>query len=75
MLAEERRLRIVQMLNQRDSGIVSVAELAQFFGVSTMTIRRDLDWLEKSALLKRVHGGAVASRSLIDEKPFRERPE
>jgi len=73
MLAEERRLRIVHMLNQRDTGIVSVAELAQVFSVSSMTIRRDLDWLEDSELLKRVHGGAVANRSQDDEKPFRER--
>ena len=73
MLAEERRLRIVQTLKQRDTGIVSVAELAQTFSVSSMTIRRDLDWLENNALLKRVHGGAVANRPLIDEAPFRER--
>ena len=73
MLAEERRLRIVQLLNQRDTGIVSVAELAQLFRVSSMTIRRDLDWLANSAMLKRVHGGAVANHPPVDEKPFRDR--
>ena len=73
MLAEERRLRIVELLNERESGIVSVAELSGLLGVSSMTIRRDLDWLEEMSLLRRVHGGAVAYQGMADEKPFVER--
>ena len=62
MLAQERLLRITEMLNERQAGMVSVSELSEHFGVSMMTIRRDLDRLERMAVLKRVHGGAVAQR-------------
>jgi DeoR family fructose operon transcriptional repressor len=73
MLAEERRYRIVEILNERESGLVSVTELSDLLKVSTMTIRRDLDWLEERDLLRRVHGGAVVREILDDERPFRER--
>jgi DeoR family fructose operon transcriptional repressor len=75
MLAEERRLRIVEILNERENGVVTVAELAELLGVSGMTIRRDLDTLEEMALLRRIHGGAVSYQREIDEKPFQERGE
>jgi DeoR/GlpR family transcriptional regulator of sugar metabolism len=48
-------LRLVQ-----GSGKVSVSELSQRLGVSEMTVRRDLDALERQGLVRRVHGGAVA---------------
>ncbi|GGP32492.1 DeoR/GlpR family DNA-binding transcription regulator [Streptomyces melanogenes] len=48
-------LRLVQ-----GAGQVSVSELSQRLGVSEMTVRRDLDALERQGLLRRVHGGAVA---------------
>ena len=77
MLAEERRRHIVELLHSRDDGAVSVAELSEKFGVAGMTIRRDLDCLERRSLLKRVHGGAVAHdglyEQLTDEPPFSER--
>jgi DeoR/GlpR family transcriptional regulator of sugar metabolism len=60
MLAQERLLRITELLNERETGMVSVSELSKRFGVSTMTIRRDLDRLENMAVLRRIHGGAVA---------------
>ncbi|MGZ8641899.1 MAG: DeoR/GlpR family DNA-binding transcription regulator, partial [Actinomycetota bacterium] len=40
---------------------VSVAELAEQFGVTDVSIRRDLTILEEEGLLRRVHGGAVAA--------------
>ncbi len=39
---------------------VSVAELAEQFGVTDVSIRRDLTILEEEGLLRRVHGGALA---------------
>jgi len=60
MLAQERLLRITEMLNQRETGMIAVSELSERFGVSTMTVRRDLDRLEGMAVLRRIHGGAVA---------------
>jgi DeoR family transcriptional regulator of aga operon len=44
-----------------DRGSVSVSELAQLLGVSTASVRRDLQLLEQQRLLSRTHGGAVAS--------------
>jgi DeoR/GlpR family transcriptional regulator of sugar metabolism len=49
---------------------VSVAELARQFGVSDMTIRRDLEALEQQGALSRVHGGAVRAQSRSYEPPF-----
>ena len=43
------------------SGRVMVNDLAQKLGVSTVTIRKDLDSLESRQLLRRVRGGAVAA--------------
>ncbi|QIQ22456.1 DeoR/GlpR family DNA-binding transcription regulator [Zophobihabitans entericus] len=41
-------------------GQISVAELAELTGVSVVTIRQDLNFLEQNGHLKRVHGSAVA---------------
>jgi DeoR/GlpR family transcriptional regulator of sugar metabolism len=40
---------------------VSVADLAEQFGVTDVSIRRDLTILEEEGFLRRVHGGAVAA--------------
>lgn len=53
----------------RTSGRVAVADLAGRFGVSTVTVRKDLESLERRALLRRVRGGAV-SVGAADEGSF-----
>jgi len=40
-------------------GRLSVAAVAEQFGVTTETVRRDLAVLERARMLRRVHGGAV----------------
>ena len=57
MYAEERQRLIVE--RARESGRVEVAALADELGVTTETVRRDLTTLERHALLRRVHGGAI----------------
>ncbi|HOU14995.1 MAG TPA: DeoR/GlpR family DNA-binding transcription regulator [Anaerolineae bacterium] len=57
MFKDERQNLIVQKLQAH--GSVDVSELARTFNVDTVTIRRDLAWLEKVGQLHRVHGGAV----------------
>lgn len=52
-----------------DTGRVVVNELAREFGVSTVTIRKDLEGLERRAMLRRVRGGAVSVGS-SDEGAF-----
>ncbi len=71
MPAEARRLRIIDQLD-KTGGVVSVSDLAEKLQVSEMTIRRDLDWLERRSILTRVHGGAMAFQS-DPEKPFDDR--
>lgn len=68
---EIRRSHIVQAIGT--DGSVSVASLADELAVSEMTIRRDLDELEKEGLVRRVYGGAVSARSRSYEPPFRMR--
>jgi DeoR/GlpR family transcriptional regulator of sugar metabolism len=48
--------------------MVRVSELSQRFGVSQVSIRRDLEKLVEYGLLKRVHGGAVAVRQEAGEE-------
>lgn len=66
MYATERQGRIADGIATQ--GRVSVVELATSLGVTTETIRRDLDALEQAGLLRRVHGGAIAPRraSLVE---------
>ena len=60
--ARQRRELIAGLIE--DEGRVSVAELAHRFGVTDVSIRRDLMILEDAGELRRVHGGAVpTSRS------------
>ena len=57
MLAEERRRTILNLLKK--NGSARTAELAQRFGVSDQTIRRDFWELEDQGLVDKGHGGAV----------------
>lgn len=56
--ADERRAAIMEMLEHNAS--VQVAEIAQTFGVSSVTARADLDALAEAGKLRRTHGGAVS---------------
>lgn len=70
MIAAERQAEILRRVQAERS--VQVTALAEEFGVSEVTIRRDVGVLADSGLVTRVHGGAV----LPDEvpRPTRERP-
>lgn len=72
MYAMERQELIERML--LDEGRVSVLELARRFEVTTETVRRDLDQLERGGALRRVHGGAVSrDRDSVAEPSLGER--
>ncbi|MCX7706471.1 MAG: DeoR/GlpR family DNA-binding transcription regulator [Anaerolineae bacterium] len=57
-IAEERRSSIAEQVAR--NRVVRIGDLSKHFGVSEVSIRRDLERLEQLGLLKRVHGGAVA---------------
>jgi len=61
---------IQQLLEQR--GFVRVRDLADGFGVSTVTVRNDLQVLEERHLAFRVHGGAMPFNGARGERPFEE---
>lgn len=49
------------LLALESAGRVQVNELASRFGVSAVTVRKDLDALERRSLLRRIRGGAVSA--------------
>ncbi|HLW93514.1 MAG TPA: DeoR/GlpR family DNA-binding transcription regulator [Roseiarcus sp.] len=55
--AGARHVRILELVDR--NGFVSVADIAESFSVSDMTIRRDLGSLESKGMIVRTHGGAV----------------
>jgi|ERR1039458_3469602 DeoR/GlpR family transcriptional regulator of sugar metabolism len=67
MLAEERRLRIREILSQQRT--VTAAELTQSLRVTSATVRRDLAALENEGVLVRSHGGAVSHTSSTNFQP------
>lgn len=67
MLTATRQAQIVRVLRQ--SGEVSVDGLAEQFGVSLSTIRRDLNALSADGLLRRVRGGGSVEPDAV---PFGE---
>lgn len=56
MLADVRRFEILAAINQER--VVRVADLAEKFGVSLMTVRRDIEVLEEAGKVEKIHGGA-----------------
>jgi len=58
MLIDERRNHMLALV-QRD-GRVLVSELSDALGISRITIRKDLDYLESKGLVQRTHGGALS---------------
>jgi DeoR/GlpR family transcriptional regulator of sugar metabolism len=67
MLSAERRRLILKQIETE--GSAQINQLAERFGVSTMTIRRDLDVLEAERKIVRTRGGAM-----LREDPRREFP-
>jgi DeoR family transcriptional regulator of aga operon len=57
MLIEERRQHILALVQSQ--GRVLVNELSESLGISQITIRKDLDYLQAKGLVQRTHGGAL----------------
>ncbi|MEX2420785.1 MAG: DeoR/GlpR family DNA-binding transcription regulator [Actinomycetota bacterium] len=69
-LPAERHRRIQDLL--REHRVVRVSVLADTLGVSEVTVRRDLEALERRGMLERTHGGAVATQWMRWEPAYRE---
>ncbi|MDD3366123.1 MAG: DeoR/GlpR family DNA-binding transcription regulator [Sphaerochaetaceae bacterium] len=62
MIPADRQHQILTLIAQDE--VVQVQELSERFGVSVLTIRRDLDYLADQGLVERTHGGATLRRTL-----------
>jgi len=69
--AEERREEILSIIHTH--GKVRVTELSEKFGISDVSIRKDLEILELQGQLSRVHGGAVGINKLYVNMDLTER--
>lgn len=67
MLATQRHAQILAELER--AGSVRVSDLVRLLGVSDMTVRRDLDMLQRHGLVKKVHGGATLRDDLTTDEP------
>ena len=68
MFANERRVKIAEMLERRSS--VTVAELTDAFQVSLETIRRDLEYLERQGPEEGARGSYNGSEDAELQQPF-----
>ena len=68
---ESRREEIIELI--RDNGKVKVTDLSKKYGISEVSIRKDLEVLEEQGHLSRVHGGAVALNKLYVNMDLNER--
>jgi DeoR family transcriptional regulator of aga operon len=69
LLIEERRRRILHLLEDQER--VTVGKLAKEFGISAVTIRGDLDALDRQGALVRSHGGAVKRLDPLRDYPLK----
>ena len=67
----ERHNRILALLQQ--FGSISVAQLAERFKVSEVTIRKDLSYLEQQKKLYRTHGSAILISPYISDRHVNEK--
>lgn len=68
MSKEQRQHHLIELIEQSDGQqLLGTRALAEQFGVSEMTIRRDLQELSVEGLLRRQHGGASALRQSKDK--------
>jgi DeoR/GlpR family transcriptional regulator of sugar metabolism len=68
MLAHQRREKILELL--KEDGSAKVIDLAKIFKVTEVTIRQDLEKLEKDGLAFRDHGGAFLKNVEDQVKSF-----
>jgi DeoR family fructose operon transcriptional repressor len=71
MLIDVRHSLIIEAL--QTSGSIKVSELSKTFQVTEKTIREDLEKLEVTGFLKRVHGGAILIEDMNANLPYSKR--
>lgn len=69
MLPIDRRNIIIEYLQEH--GSARVQDLALKLGVTPMTIRRDLQYLEDNQVVSKIYGGAILKSGLTGEVPYK----
>ena len=72
MLQLERQKLILEYLKQNRKATTN--ELSEMLGVSTTTIRTDLNQMDKEKLLTKTHGGALYHDTCADNKELTGKP-
>jgi DeoR family glycerol-3-phosphate regulon repressor len=67
MLADARRTAIVATVSRER--VVRVSDLAEQFGVSLVTVRRDIEALDDAGLVQKIHGGAKLPGGVSTHEP------
>ncbi len=73
MSANSRHDRIITLIRKMRK--VSVQELTERLGVTNVTVRKDLSFLEEKGILMRTHGGAVLAENSYRDQYFLQRKE
>src|SRR5699024_8606720 len=68
MRPADRRKWIEQQLSVHKK--IDIDDMSKQLNVSTMTIRRDLNEMEKDGTVIRTHGGAISVDSITEEVPY-----
>ena len=63
----KRRSEIQKLINER--GSMTVKEIAEILNFSSVTIFRDLKYLQNKGLIEKVHGGAIIKKSDNEYNP------
>jgi DeoR/GlpR family transcriptional regulator of sugar metabolism len=61
---QEERIRGIMKILERENRVL-IADLCERFNTTSVTIRKDLDQMEKEGVLKRTHGGAILYKPLF----------
>ena len=71
MIKTERHKNLIELLESEE--VMAVADLSEKLSISAMTIRRDLEFLEKKGTIKKLHGGAVLLKNNNYQPSFQQR--
>ncbi len=69
MLSNQRREKILELV--REDGHAKVVDLSKIFKVTEVTIRHDLEFLEKKGFVNREHGGAYLKNMDLSVRNFK----
>ena len=73
MQKEQRQNELIGLL--LTNNIMTISDISKQLKSSMMTIRRDLEILEKNGMVKKLHGGAMLIKQESDQPSFHERAE